>query len=342
VPGRAARLFLRSVAVAVVSTAALPARAQTLAGAAANPGSAALELSWDGPADCQRGEAVRAKVLRLLGHRPAPSLRVSITVRREAASRYVARLVTATDKGAGSKRLEGESCDAVALASSVVIALSIDPDASLDAEVPELPVEERSSPQPSSDLPAPAPAPAPARPAPRATEPRETWPYLHGSVGVLFGLLGNPSALVSAGVGVRRRRVSLELAFAVYQSRDVALAGRSAAGAELSSFSTELCGCYAALPFELGSIEACPGARVESLSARSFGVSNPDEAQVLLLSGLALLRGRLQATSRLSATLDFGLAVRPFHPTFVLIGVGDVFEVPLFSPFARTGLVLEF
>ena len=63
---------------------------------------------------------------------------------------------------------------------------------------------------------------------------------------------------------------------------------------------------------------------------------------MLLGAGLGVLRGRLRATSWLSATLDAGVAARPFHPTFVLLGVGDVFEIPTFSAFARTGLAVEF
>ena len=113
-------------------------------------------------------------------------------------------------------------------------------------------------------------------------------------------------------------------------------------GAELRLSSGELLGCYAVVPFVLGALDVCPGLRVESLWARSFGVSNPDEGQVLLMSGLGVLRGRLHPTSWLSATLDVGIAARPFHPTFVLLGVGDVYEIPVFSPLARTGLVLQF
>jgi hypothetical protein len=40
--------------------------------------------------------------------------------------------------------------------------------------------------------------------------------------------------------------------------------------------------------------------------------------------------------------LEAGVAVRPFQPSFVVIGVGKVFETPLVSPFARTGLIVEF
>jgi hypothetical protein len=71
-------------------------------------------------------------------------------------------------------------------------------------------------------------------------------------------------------------------------------------------------------------------------------VSHPDQGLVLLLSGLGVLRGRLRATSRLSALLDAGVAGRTFHPTFVLLGVGDVFDIPVVSVLARTGLSLEF
>jgi hypothetical protein len=297
----------------------------------------ALAIDWKGTEDCDRGEAVRAKVLRLLGSSQralTADVKVTVTVRHEKGSRYVAELETTTAAGGGSKRLEGESCDAIALASSVVIALSLDPNASLDAEPPP---DERE-PSPKRPAPRAVPPPRPTRAGPK----RVTFPYLHGSVGVLFALLPNPSAFTSAGIGVRHRRFSLEVAGAVYQHRDALRADRPQVGAELRLFSAELLGCFAALPFQLGALELCPGARLESLGAVAYGVSNPEQGRVLLGAGVGVLRGRLRATSWLSATLDAGMAARPFHPTFVLLGVGDVFEIPVFSPFARTGLAVEF
>jgi hypothetical protein len=334
----------RSAAFAASSAAALaltllgggPALAQSGGAPAGSTPGGALEIRWQGPEDCDRGAAVRAKVLRLLGssRRPlAERFEVNVTVRREAPSRYVAELETVTATGSGAKRLEGESCDAIALASSVVIALSIDPEASLDAAEP---VEE--------PVPAPQPTPRAEAPPPRPVvrEPRATSPYLHGSVGVLFGLLNDPSAFSAAGLGVRHHLVSLELGGALYQTREVFRTDRPRVGAELSLLSADLLGCYAPLRSRLASLETCLGGRLEYLGATAFGVSHPDQAQLLLLAGLAVLRGRLRATSWLSATLDGGIAVRPFHPTFVLIGVGDVFDIPVVSPFARTGLSLEF
>ncbi len=312
-----------------------PANPPTAATAAEPSEPEALTIDWQGPEDCERGDAVRTKVLRLLGGSQkslTSGTKVTVTVRRDKRARYVAVLETTTAAGGGTKRLEGESCDAIALASSVVIALSLDPNASLDAELPE----PEPKPKPKRE-PKPRVAPKP-RPSPK----RDTFPYLHGSVGVLFELLDIPSAFTSAGVGVRHRRFSLELGGAVYQPRDLSLADKPKIGAELRLFTAELLGCYAVLPFELGDVEVCPGVRLEHLTATARGVSNPDQAQVLLASGVGALRGRLRATSWLSATLDAGVAVRPFQPTFVLLGVGDVFETPLLSPFARTGLALEF
>lgn len=300
------------------------------------PPAAGLVIRWDGPADCERGEAVQAKVLRLLGgsrHAREP-FEVSVTVRRESAKRYVAELETRAATGAGKKRLEGESCDAIALASSVVIALSVDPEASLGAE-----------PEPEPAPPPPPPAAKPTKPAPPAKSappPRELIGYVHGSVGVLLRMLGEPSGFVGGGLGLRYRRFGLELGGAAYQSRQVTTPERPQVGAELRLYTGELFGCYAAVSLSSGALEACGGGRVESVSAAAFGVSNPDQASVLILAGLAVLRGRLRATSWLSATLDLGLVVRPFHPTFVLHGVGDVYEIPVVSPFARTGLALEF
>ncbi len=333
------RYALVAFGFVVAESAAL---AQPDAPTTAGPSEAprALSIDWKGPDDCDRGDAVRAKVTRLLGGSQralAADVKVSVTVRHEKGSRYVAELETSTAAGGGTKRLEGESCDAIALASSVVIALSLDPDASLDAEPPPEPVPKPKAKSPRKRR------PLPKRVGPKRVGPkRETFPYLHGSVGVLFELLSEPSAFTSAGVGVRHGRFSLELAGGVYQSRDVTRADRPKVGAELRLSSGELLGCFAALPFQLGAVELCPGFRLEYLSATAFGVSNPDQGGVLLGAGVGTLRGRLRATSWLSATLDAGVAVRPFRPTFVLLGVGNVFEIPLVSPFARTGLSVEF
>ena len=317
-----------------------PARAQQKAAPEAEAPESALEISWQGPEDCDRGEAVRAKVTRLLGgsQRAASSgVKVSVSVERQR-GRYVAVLETTSSAGGGKKRLEGESCEAIALASAVVIALSVDPNASLDAEttVEEPPPEPRPVPKAK-----PRARPKPVAPR-KDPSPRDTRAYLHGSVGALFHLFDGPLAFTGAGVGIRYRRVSVELGGAVYQARDVTLPEHPKLGAALRVASGELLACYAALPFQLGAVEVCPGARLEYLSAAAFGVSHPDAAQVLVLAGVAALRGRLRATSWLSAALDVGATARPWQPHFVLVGVGDVFGTPVVSPFARTGLMLEF
>jgi hypothetical protein len=141
---------------------------------------------------------------------------------------------------------------------------------------------------------------------------------------------------------MRYRRFGIELGGALYQTRRVTTPERPKVGAELRLFTGELLGCYAVVLLRPFALEGCAGGRLEYLTASAFGVSNPDRGSVLILGGLAALRGRLRATSWLSAVLDVGLVVRPFHPTFVLQGVGDVYEIPVVSPFARTGLALEF
>jgi hypothetical protein len=326
-----------SLAVGIVA-ASCSGSAQAQSSPAPRP-EPTIDIAWQGPADCERGEAVRAKVTRLLGgsERAANAkIKVAVDVRREK-GRYVAVLETESASGGGKKRLEGESCAAIALATSVVIALSVDPDASLEPEAPE-----EKPPEPDPE-PVPAPEPAPPRPPPKAPAPaRVTRAFVQASVGVLFGLLHEASASFGGGLGVRHRRLSLELAFALHQRRDVTHAERPELGAELSLATGELLGCYAAVPSRSATLELCPGIRLEHLSASAFGASDPDEARVLIGSGLAVLRGRFRATSWLSAQLDVGVAARPFRPRFVLVGVGNVFETPAFSPFARSGLVLEF
>jgi len=132
---------------------------------------------------------------------------------------------------------------------------------------------------------------------------------------VLFGLLSN-----SFGLYGGRQLACATVASA--SSSAAACINRATRGAPIGSSrrraalgQRRAARCYAALPFQLGAVELCPGARFEYLSARAFGVSNPAEGSVLLASGVAVLRGRLRATSWLSATLDGGIEARPFHPT---------------------------
>ena len=86
-PGRAVTSALRSAAAALVATTwAVAAAAQgSESEAESGPAQAPLELIWHGPADCERGDAVRAKVLRLLGSRQAAlsAVKVTVTVARE-------------------------------------------------------------------------------------------------------------------------------------------------------------------------------------------------------------------------------------------------------------------
>jgi hypothetical protein len=162
--------------VAALAAFLVCAGASRVAGAQS---SGPLQISWQGPEDCERGDVVRNKVTRLLGGSQrglGPGISVLVTVRREKGPRYVAELETASDTGRGKKRLEGESCDAIALASAVVIALSVDPQASLDADEPEPAPEPRPKPRPE-----PRPRRAPPRPVPPE---RVTSPYLHGCCSV--------------------------------------------------------------------------------------------------------------------------------------------------------------
>lgn len=328
------------LAFAVICAARAPAHAQP----------EGLALTWTAPADCQRAPEVRARIGRLLGGAKATQrrMRVAVDVRREEGSHFVADLYTEMEGGAGHKRLEGESCDAIALATSVVIALAIDPEASLDDSAHDQsrqPAGETGEPQdlrkrarkPRSHETAPTLGPAEVTPGSLGVSP-----YLQLSVGALLELMGEPSAFVSAGLGFRFRLVSLELSGALHQPRSISRQDRPNVGAELELYSAELLGCFIALSSELAGLEACTGAELAYMTARAVGVSHPGRGSVLLLSGVGVLRGRLRATQSLSATIDLGVSARSFRPTFVLVNVGDIFEVPGASTFARTGLSLEF
>ncbi len=91
-------------------------------------------LDWSAPAGCPEPSAVRATVEGLLGSPrgagAAGSLAVRATVVRQDDGRWALTLATVEGRERGERVLEGPTCQAVADAAALIVALAVDPDAS--------------------------------------------------------------------------------------------------------------------------------------------------------------------------------------------------------------------
>jgi len=120
---------------AIVAAAATGVAALLAAGAPARAASASdarLTVEWSAPAGCPDGARVRAEIERLLRRPLAEAsldpLHVRASVARDRKGLWHMHLETRSRAGSGERSLEGATCEGVARATALIIALAIDPD----------------------------------------------------------------------------------------------------------------------------------------------------------------------------------------------------------------------
>ncbi|HVR63379.1 MAG TPA: hypothetical protein VMU50_15870, partial [Polyangia bacterium] len=146
-----------------------------------------LSLTWQAPAGCPDGGDVEAQFARLLGgagRAPAAKhLTATATVQPAAAGRWTLRLETALDGVPGQRALEGDSCWTVASAAALILALTIDPNAT-------------AAPEPAREEPGARAAPMVAIAPPPPPEPAPRWrlrPFARAFGSATLALLPSPA-----------------------------------------------------------------------------------------------------------------------------------------------------
>ncbi|HEX3695003.1 MAG TPA: hypothetical protein VH374_06395 [Polyangia bacterium] len=310
--------------VALAMTASLVARADD------EQSPPELTLSWRAPADCPSAADVEGQFARLLGgvrRKPSPKhLDATATVTRTRGDTWSVQLRTMLDGVPGQRTLEGDSCWTVASAASLILALTIDPNAVIDLPQP-LKAPSQATPQ-APDIKPLTRAPLPA--------PSFSWqPFARAFGGVTLALLPEPALTGGLAAGLRRGRWRAELSALGTEERQHTTADRPAAGGNFRLWAggARACGDGSAA----GGVGArifprlCAGGEVERLTGRGFGVSAPMSNGVTI--GAGTVDGVLVwlLTGRVELGVNAGFAGRPYHPTFRLGNVGDVFAVPAIS-----------
>lgn len=318
------RRGLLLTAVALVLTL-LPARASK----AAVPG---LNLTWLAPSGCSSQADVERRVQALLvGHtrQGRRALDARVVVIKEPSAPFHAVVTTGTDGRLGTRTLEAESCTAIAIATAVVLVLSLDPSVALS----ELPADAQH------EVTRPAPEPEEAR---RPAPPRTSFnPYLHAFGGVAIRVLPRASAFLGLGGGLRRGRWRFEVGAAWAAKQTLRLRYPDGAHADIGYWWLPGRGCY--LPVRTRSVDlaACAGVAFEYWSAQAFGVSSPGRAVVALLSSQLSLESQVLLASPLSFSFGAQGSFRHLHPHFLVGDVGQVHEIPALSGALLAGLLLR-
>ena len=313
--------------------------------AAAHAEADSLSFAWVAPETCPTREEVLARVRGHLGAAPdslpngAPEVVAEVT---QSATGYALELKWTLAEASESRHIEASTCNEVARAAALVIALAIDPNARLDAtpqpsvesqtstdaSVPAIPPPSRATP-PAAVPPSPAPLPEPkfaeargAAPTPRgATREWSGRATIGLEGGVEVGALPEPAAGLGVGAEAEWGQVALGL-----QARwfGVAQAENAAGHAHFSEGMLALVPC-ATQRWARAGLSGCVTAELAATYATGRGVDHPDTRLVW--------NARLGAGWRVQVTASRGLRVglgawvlgMPQRPQYVLGGV-DLFR----------------
>jgi len=230
----------------------------------------------------------------------------------------------------GSRALGAASCESLARATALIVALAIDPEAvSTVAEAP---------------LPAPVvvpPPPPPPKPPPRRREATRVDATVTSGVALEQALMPRLAlgAFVGGGLDVRWLRADLMLGFWPYAS--ARFAAPPGAGIEFTLVAAAVQGCSRVLPGRL-LLYACTGLRGNAIRARGFGVTENGARTTTLLGVTAGVLGSF-AMGR-AWSLEAGLdGVIPLErPSFAIENVGTAYRPGPIGAAARAGVRARF
>ncbi len=311
-----------------------------------------IDLRWAPPAGCPDREAVMRELeATLADSEVTDELVVEATVTPPADTPDWGLRLVFSGAGTGERRLQGESCAALAKSAVLVIAIVYDP-----LFVPPPPAANPSpppvpAPQPSPP-PQPGPPPAPSErpprppplPPPRLVTPSPPpVPRRRGTIrprlGVRLGAVGTLGPLPRAAAGleggfvVRWPLLTLTARAAFMPAVRARLEARPNAGGDIDQWSAGAKGCYAIWTAgpptpTLGhyGVRLCGAFDIGQMRAEGFGVEAPGSGSALWLApevGAAL---DLHLLPWLLLDLELGLLVPVLRPAFVLDNVGDVHQ----------------
>jgi len=259
-----------------------------------------IELTWEAPPECPDRSVILELLVRMRGNELATGTEAHVLVTREPTEVWRGDITLRTAQGVAKRTLRGESCQALAEATAVVLSITLQH--------------------------TPPPPPPPNREKTRPVAPRSrVW-----AAGV-SGLL-DTGTLPATGVGVGiggafvPRGARLELDMNWLARREEVIPSKPWEGADFGWWRIGVRGCRT---YGLGQrvvAGPCLSAGVEWLTGSGFGSQDPTQSTstTLALGAGIIARLRLGEQAGLRASGEVAAPLR--RPVFVIEGTGDVYR----------------
>jgi hypothetical protein len=285
-----------------------------------------MDLSWDAPEGCPSAADIRAEVTRIVGDRERRRVTVRAQARQEERG-WTLELRTRAGDEEGERTLQAATCEEVAKAAVVIIALTIDPD-------------EMAAAPPSPPRAAPEPRPPPLLPPPRPTAPPNTTQAWYAAVlsgaGVSFATPPGAALFLWLAGGVRAGRIAAHAGVSVgtETSESAPLPSAPSAGGKFWLISAFGRGCVAPL---LGRFEiwGCGGLEIDRLAASGYGVTSPGSGHGVWLAPAIGVEPGWAVARTVRVTLPAWIAFPLDRPSFQLA------ELPAATPNPTPTLVFR-
>lgn len=297
-----------------------------------------LVVTWTAPDGCPDGAWVESAVLHLVTTPPTQALEVKGTV-REMNGRYRVDLEL-QGAATGKRTLGAATCASVARGAALIIALALDPQASVVARE-----EPAAAGEPRVAAPLPIGAEAAAmvdRPAPTVERapPPKLRPYVFLGASASRVLVPGMAFAVTVGEGVAWRAFRMDLSAEIGPSTSTELPSRRSVGGDFSWMALALrpCAGHVSAWFAVYGCAGLRGVRITG-EATGLAVGYRKTAHTLVVEPGALLR--FPARSRWAVEADVAAAIPLARPDFVFLTNGPnapLFRVSGIGPRATLGI----
>jgi hypothetical protein len=314
---RAARCFAASAALVFAGPAG-----------AAPP----IELRWEAPPGCPSRERVLSEVRRLVANAPDKSLRARASVTADEEGFRVR--IELEGSAQGARTLRAQTCESVARATALIVALAIDPQAAAI-------LSEQLEPQPPQNT----AESSPPRSSPPARDTRGTQPApaTHDGVhpGFFAGFVAEqalvPVALgAEAGMSARFRGLRGDVAVGIVPGATATTPEHPGVSADFTLGFLALRAC-AGWVAESAALSGCAAVRGSLIWARGIGAPTTSEATAHVLSLEPGILARMPGALGIGAELAAHLVVPLNHPRFVVTEGGT--DLELYRPASLGAMV---
>jgi hypothetical protein len=319
-----------------LATFALPAST-----ARADSASPKLTFTWSSPAQCTTENDVRMRVDRILGARSAPHENVDArAVVTQSGDTFRAEIQLNSAGQTSSRHVEDTSCNALADAVALIVALTVNPEAAVSPK----PIETKPT---EAKPPETKPVEQKKLPAPATSEKKSELPDAEiARHPIYFGanFLLDVATLKSLGAGAEvvagfnPRHAAFELSGSWLSTQDAHYDATQ--GASEYSLGAGARGCWEIFDSALD-VGPCGGAELTGIFAQGFGATQKTDTSVALFRALLGARAKLRF-SRFALRLAAEAAIPFTRPSFVIDNAGKVQDVATLTLRTTFGAEIHF